>query len=276
MGLFTEVEAPVSRAGVAVNLLASAERPKDEGDRRWMSGLAWRSELCPEVQGFNPCVEQTVLPELGDRGMVYYEPVGYRVADECSVMSGRPDLDRAQRQAERIASYVVARELWTGALSALDPYDTPGGGVDVVNAHLGSATATVLTAVPGDIMTGLARLEEAARDKALGAPVFLHAPISLVNQVAQNLTRVGNELRTATDGIVVADAGYPGTGPAGSGDDWMYATGPVAARLGPINADVAPASTVDRTMNTRTVIADRLFAVTFDPCVHFAINVTAE
>lgn len=272
--LFTEVPAAQASAPNAVNLLASALRPGD-GAGRWQEGMAWRSELCPTYQGYNPCTELDEGPEVGGDGLVYHVPVAYRVADECSLMSGKFDEGRVTRLANAVASFVVAQELWTGALSAMDPYDLPNGGaVDQVNHHLASTVAEVVVAPGGGVMAALAELEEHVRGVTRGQQVFLHAPIGLVSQVAQNLRRVGNELRTATDGILIGDAGYPGTGPDGTGANWIYGTGPVAVRLGPVATTVAPPATVDRQTNTRSVWADRMFAVTFDPCAHFAMQVT--
>lgn len=272
--LFTEVKANPAAAQNAVNLLASALRP-DDGTDQWMEGMAWRSELCPTYQGYNPCAELTEGPEPGGDGLVYYVPVAYRVADECSLMSGRFDEQRITRLANAVASFVAAQELWTGELSAMDPYDLPNGGVtNQVNPHLASDDAEVVTAPAGGILAALAALEERTREITRGQQVFLHAPIGLVDQVAQNLRRVGNELRTATDGILIGDAGYPGTGPDGTGENWIYGTGPVAVRLGPVSAVVDPRATVDRETNTRQVWADRMFAVTFDPCAHTAMQVT--
>jgi len=273
--LFREIPAPTIPAQQGFNLLASAERLPSEGDDRWMQGVAFRSESCVDYQGFNPCAELEGLPELGGDELTYALPVGYRVRDECSTMSGRFDDQRARRMAEHVADYVVAEELWTGALSKVDPFDTPFG-TGLVNPHLANEDAvTVLTAAT-DIMTALATLEEAVRRASRGGPAFLHGAISVIGQVGQNLERVGNELRTPTNGIVVADAGYPGTGPDGTGTGWLYGTGPIVVGLGPIRTDTAPASTIDRRTNTRQVLADRMFLATFAPCAHFAIQVTSE
>jgi hypothetical protein len=387
--LFTEVDAARATLPTALNLLASALRPED-GAGKWMEGMAWRSELCPTYQGFNPCAELNEAPEEGGDGLVYYVPVAYRVADECTTLSGRFDQNRVVRIANAVSSYVVAQELWTGSLTSLDPYDIPNGGpLGQVNAFLADGNATVLPAPAGaDFMAALAELEDEVRQVTRGQQVFLHAPIHLVNPVAAQLRRVGNELRTATDGIVIADAGYPGTsaatsgasevqtvtitggpnagtftltfdgqttgnipfnaaaaivttalvalsnlgpddvavtGPAGgpwvvtfapelgnvvqmtgdgsllgggaapavavvttdpghnpvapTGDTWIYGTGPVTVRLGPVSTEleqrviVSGADPGTGGVNRRRVWADRMFAVTFDPCAHFAMNV---
>lgn len=271
--MFSQVSPPSVAAPQAVNLLASALRPDDESGTGWMDGLVWRPESCPEVQGFGLCEEVEGPPPLGPSALVYGRPVGYRVRVECSTMSGELDRTIATRQAEAVASYVVAQELWTGELSTADLYDTPSGD-DQVNPHLASADATTLPA-ESDLMIALAELEAAARDAARGGPVFLHTPLRLIARVAHNLRRVGNELRTQTDAVVIPDPGYPGTGPAGTGDSWLFATGPVAVRLGPVSADTSDAGTVRRQINSRSIIASRLFVIGFDPCVHFAINTGA-
>lgn len=382
--LFTEVDAVRAAAPNAVNLLASAVRPGD-GTGKWMGGMAWRSELCPTYQGYNPCTELDVGPEEGGDGLVYYVPVAYRTADECTLLSGRFDEERVSRMSNAVASFVLAQELWTGSLTQLDPYDLPNGGaLGQVNAYLTDGNATVVSPpAGGELLAALAELEEQTRQMTRGQQVFLHAPIGMISSVAQNFRRVGNELRTATDAIVVADAGYtgfggsapgvgevqtvtltggpaggtftltysgqatgnipfnapaaavrtalealsnlapgdvtvtgmaggswtvtfsddlgavteiagngalltggvapavvvatvtPGTDPVPAEDGWIYGTGPVTVRLGPVSTDVEPRATVDRSLNRRKVWADRMFAVTFDPCAHFGMQVPA-
>lgn len=274
----TPVEAQRAALPSAVNLLASAVPGDLSG--HWEDGIAWRSELCPTWQGYNPCVAQTEGPPPGGDLIEYYRPVAYRVSEECVTRGGAVDRDRLIRKATAVASFVVAQELWTGALSDEDPYST----LDVntgdwsadtqVNNRLASATANQLPAET-DILGALAELEQETRVATGGQQVFLHVPIRLANRVAQNLRRVGNELRTATDGIVVADAGYDGSGPDGLGNSWMYGTGPVTVRLGAIVPDDSPQQTVDRRTNIQTLWASRMFAATFDSCAHFAIQVTA-
>lgn len=274
MPAFLTVTAPTELAPAAVNLLASAERPDGGGDD-WMNGFAWASDSCPAWQLFNPCIEQTDPPPEGSRGIVYVVPVAYRVGVECTTLSGTADLGRARLQAERVASFVAARELWTGDVSKLDPYDLPNGGATgQVNPHLEQVEVANRLAAETDAMTALAELEAATGEALGGGPVFIHGSTATIGPIAQNLDRVGNELRTKTGAIVVPDAGYPGTGPDGTGTGWLYGTGPVVVRLGPIAADISPATTTDRSTNRRRVIAERMFAVAFDPCALHAIQVT--
>lgn len=210
--LFTEVSPPANPVQTMANLLASAVRAGDEASNQWMDGIAWRSESCPTYQGFNPCTELEAPPEVGGGELHYYVPVAYRVLDECSVMSGTFDTERVRRLTEAVASFAVARELWTGELSKLDPYGTPAG-AGQVNGYLASESATVLDDA-ADVWSAIAALEAAAGDAVRGQRVFIHGSVALIGLVSDKLERVGNELRTRTGAVVVADAGYPGTGPA--------------------------------------------------------------
>lgn len=275
MPTFTEVAAPVAQAPSMVNLLASAQQPGEAGDD-WMDGLVWLSDSCPDWQGFTPCAELDEPPLAGTVGLVYVMPVGYRTGFDCSTMSGTFPVERARQQADSIASFVAARELWTGTLSKLEPYDLPNGGAaDQVNPHLASADADVITAI-ADPMEAMAMLEAVTAETTRGGPVYIHGNTALIGRVGMNLDRVGNELRTKTGAIVIPDAGYPGTGPDGDPENtgWLYATGPVVVRLGAITSDIAPASTTDRPTNRRRVLAERMFGVAFDPCSLHAIQVT--
>lgn len=272
MAQFQPIVAPSPAAPAMVNLLSSAIRPAVDPTGDWVGGVAWRSESCPSVQGFNPCAELDSTPAEDGNTLVYYMPVAYRVSDECTTLSGRYDNARLVRMADAVASHVVATELWTGALSKLDPYDLPmGGATGVSNAYLASDAAELVPA-PGTVKGALAALEEATRAKTFGQRAFLHLPIHLLAEVAGDLDVAGGELRTKLGSVVVADSGYDGSGPDGTGTGWMYGTGPVAVMLGPLATVAEGRATVDMTTNRQRVWADRPFAVLFDPCALVGVD----
>lgn len=372
--MFQEVE-PARATPPTTGLVQSALRPGDAG---WEQGLAWRPERCVTWQGFSPCGTLEGVPDEPNTDIVYYVPPGFRVRDFCTTLSGDRDAARVRRQIEAVTSYVVANELWTGALSEANPGTVDGS--PYVNLYLANGDATEVPA-PTDVIFALSTLEEAARAMAGGQQVFLHVPISQLPliQATEGIRRVGNLLYTPSDSVIVADAGYPGTGapvagtpeqqtvtitgaPTGgdftltysaqttgdiaynaaaatvqtelnglsnldgvtvtgaaggpytvtfplsmgnpaqmTADDsgltggtdpavavattvpyvapstepgtWVYATGPVQVRLTGINIIDDPAETVDRETNRQEIWAERLFAATFDPCVHLAMNV---
>lgn len=205
-------------------------------------------------------------------GLSYYLPPALRVEERCTTRTGDTDLGaRVRRQAEAATSFAVAHELWTGQRSDANPYTNPEGVTSQVNGRLASVAATI---EPGiwDPYDGLGRLEELARREALGQDVFIHVPLEFVPLVANAVERNGNTLQTETGAIIVADAGYLGTTPAGAraaGQLSIYATGPVQVRL----SEIVVSEEVDHRLNLRVATADRVFAATFDPCVHHGLVV---
>lgn len=272
--MFTEVQ-PVQAAAPTTGLLVSAIRPRGESDQDWANGFAWRTERCPSWQGYEPCDTLETAPPADGNGIEYHRPVAYRVRDECTTLSGAFDTSRVERMADAVASHVIAEELWEGTLTQANTYDTRGE-TGRTNNYLARSTATTVGTGPYPVLEALGLLEEAARRDAGGQQVAIHMPIRLVPEAEGALVRNGNLIYTKTGSLVIADSGYTGTGPAGQAvtDEaaWMYATGPVTVRMSTVDIGTDPQSTVDRATNRRTVWAHRLFAATFDPCTHYAIQ----
>lgn len=262
----------VPAAPPAFGLVASAERPSVAG---WEDGLAWIPERCGTTyQIVSRCAEPDPY-EKPRPGAAYYQPWQLRFADECSTLAGRPDVDRVRRLVEAQTPFVVARELWTGEASAADPYIV--GSETVSNAALATVAADVVGDTPASALAGIGRLEQAALEESHGQQIYLHVPVLLLPQVQEYLYRVGTTLYTQAGSVVIADGGYPGTGPEGELVDdtaWVYATAPVAVFLSPVEIDDDDAVIVDRDTNTRTVWGHRMAAATFDPCVHLATEIT--
>jgi hypothetical protein len=264
--MFAEVQ-PVRAAPPTTGLVASAVQPRD--DVRWESGFSWLPERCITHQGFSPCGTLDGEPDESPASVAHYLPPGFRVRDICTTLDGARNADRVRRQAEAVTSFIVARELWTGTLTQADPGTVDGS--PYVNPFLADGNATEVAA-PTDLTLAIATLEQEARVAANGQQVFIHLPMGMLPPVA-NVRRVGNVLYTANDSVLVADAGYDGTGP--DPGTWLYATGPVQVRLSPVEIIDDAVQTVDRTTNRQEIWAERVFAATFDPCVHLAMNVAA-
>lgn len=213
MVMFAPVDGPPARA-TGPNLVNSAIQPADGA--RWQNGFAWRPETCINEQGFMPCDPVGLPTDEVDNPVQYYEPPAFRVWDECTTLSTGPtglDEARLRRQAEAVTSYEVAHELWTGELSSGSPATV--GGVAHVNAFLADGGGTTVT-VDGDTANRLRQLEQAAKQAAKGQQVVLHLPIGYLPAMDE-LRLVGDTLYTPLGSIVVADAGYPGTGPVAAG-----------------------------------------------------------
>jgi len=212
---------------------------------------------------------------VGPSGTVYYSPPVLRVEDSCPALNSdmTEDEARVRRQAEAVTSWTIARELWTGEHSDLNPYDTPEASGQV-NARLAAGLGVQVVAGKHEPLHALGALEQAARGQlgSLGMDVWIHMPITLVPLMLDSIVQNGTGLFTKTGARVIADAGYPGTDPndAVQADAlWMYATGPVEVRTSRITVN----SFVDQRHNQIYTTADRFYAATFDPCVLHGVAV---
>jgi hypothetical protein len=192
----------------SMGLLAAAVKPADVG---WELGFQWRPETCLDAEGFTPCgdTDGSGYPDpIGDDVQTYFPP-GYRVRDTCTTFNRESRIERLRRRADAVASSRIGHELWTGDTTRNAPGDFKG--TPVVNPYLADGNATVVTAT-GTTVERLAALEEAARDASDGQQIFLHVPTHVVLPLGNVLYRRGTTLFTPLDSVVVAEAGYPGTG----------------------------------------------------------------
>lgn len=274
--MFTNVPG-VPAAPPPTGLVASAVRPDI---LRWQSGLAWIPERCGTAYQLVPWCD---TPQAGfvpeHPGAAYYRPVGLRIADQCSTLNGPVDYDRIKRVAEAQTPFAIARELWAGTIAATDTYPIGVANTTTTNAYLASGDASTVGGSAATMTVGFGRLEQAALEATHGQPVMIHVPVLLLPQIATLylIRDAAGQLVTHAGNTVIADAGYPGTGPAGQtvgATAWIYATPPVSVLTTDLEIYENDAWTVDRDVNTRTVWATRLFAATFDPCVHLATEIT--
>lgn len=89
------------------------------------------------------------------------------------------------------------------------------------------------------------------------------------------ITGDGAGLTGGTAPAVATATTTPGVAPAGADALTAYATGPVQVRYADLDTLELPGQVVDRTTNRYTVYGERLFAATFDPCLHLSAEVTA-
>jgi hypothetical protein len=266
----------VLAAPPTTGLVVSADRPPDTGER-WEQGLSWIPERCGSTYQLVPwCTVANPDAYVSPRyAGTYYRPVGVRFADACSTLGGALDTERLRRIAEATTPFVIARELWDGAMGQADSWAVSG--VTYTNARLADTSATIVTGSATTLQGRLAALEQAAVEASRGQRIMIHLPTIGTGDLAQYVRREGPNTLTRQDNLVVVDAGYPGTGPAGQAvgaTAWAYATSMVQVRMSPLEIITDPAQTVDRATNTLTAWAERVFAATFDPCVHFAVQIT--
>jgi hypothetical protein len=243
------------------SLLVAAAVVDDAASRWEVGGITWAPEACSgggvaDVTCFG---NTAALSVPANEGNVEADPFLVWAGDKCSTIGfeARDYEGRARRLLEATQSARVAHEFWTGDLAASASLD---------NTPLADATSDTVT-------TG----EVSVRND--GRRGMIHVtPQVLTHAYSWDLiTPQGQLWTTALGTIVVADAGYPGTGPNGESaadTQWAYATSMAQVRLSQIV--VTPETfneAVDRSVNTVEYRVGRLALVQWDQCCHFAAEV---
>lgn len=241
-------------------LLVAATQITD--GERWQGGIEWLPEA---VNGGDATVTNCLgntgtLDTDPNRSIVNADPFVIYAEDHCSTFGWQVhDYEgRARRQLEAQQSYLVAKELWSGAL-----------------ANANSLRNLWLTKDP-DILAGTLSPEHALGliDQGLGVMLggsrgMIHVSPYIFDLLKTNnsIDQVGQLWQTPMGTVVVADAGYPGTKPDGSGStkQWIYATGWVNYRLSEV---IVPGDGFSqwtlRSTNLITVFAERLVLLQWD------------
>lgn len=264
-------------------LVAAAVNTLPAGSRWQAKGVKWTAEQCG-VSGraaVGLCGSTDTL--TAERSGVFANATPFLVwaADECGVFGfqARDWSGRAIRQLEATQSYQIANELWTGDLRDAEALDNP--------ALIDSTSDTLTESGPLSVLDAFACLEQGLSSCAKGRRGMLHVtPQALVHLVAAFVvTREGSQYLSPLGNVVVADAGYDGSGPGGSpagATQWMYATGMIsvqieaAPELVPGNLEDAQnfARALNRLDNTVSVRAQKLAMSLWDECCHLAAEVS--
>lgn len=252
----------------------------------WAGGLVFEPASC-ETTGPRPTgcdIDPPLDPkEASDNpGNVEYEPFLVLGSDKCSVMDrARDRRERARLQLIATESWQIAREVWEGGVARSTDPDAP-------NLYLASAATDVLSAAPLGFVSALALLEQSLLDCMHGARGMIHASpytVTLWDQAGLVRTTDQGIILTALDTIVVADAGYTGSGPGEDPGDapepadlavsgWAYGTGLVHLRRGLIYEVGDETSQIDRATNSWEVFVERPVAAYWSPCCQLGVNVS--
>ncbi|WP_433518843.1 hypothetical protein ACQP2T_27055 [Nonomuraea sp. CA-143628] len=257
-------------------LFSVAQRPAPEG-AHWRCGVRWEPYACDAGDAYGDQCDDSEQEKSIRDGVPLAEADSFSVHDGylCR-LPGRPDeaeiRDRAETQLKLGEQRLVERVVWTGE-----------AGTQTVDPHLADPAAVVLNAVPvptaADALSLLAAI--AALEAYLGANYggrgVIHAPRLAGAHIAhaQLAAWAGATIRTLLDNAIAFYSGSPNTGPDGSpapaGTAWLYVTGAVFIRSGPVliipNAVVAG---FNRATNEVLMIAEREYVVGWD-CVHAAV-----
>lgn len=261
-----------------VGLIASARelnRVEEQvgGQSRWGGGFGYEPEnYCAGSGVVDPC-DSSKPPDAG-LGVIEYDPVLLWAADQCATFDRTRDRQgRARRRLLACQSKLLAGELWTGTVAIASSFP---------NKYLASPDANTVSDGALSEVNALACLEEALAACSC-TTAMIHATPGLLTQwkAASVVERFGNVFRTANDTIVVADAGYTGSGPDGQpaadGSVWAYGTDVVEVRLDEVmvfpNADAEAMTLTPSADNTLVYRAERLAAASWDGCCHVAVEV---
>lgn len=275
---------PVARAGT---LLAAAHTPNDTLTRAVLTG--YRASACGGWALVDPCGGADDIDHGVDGdpagAVVSAVPFDIEVAEVCSTF-GLDDQILQQRATDRmrtIASAAIAHELWTGEMATAANADSE---TDWANNPRLVAGSDVTDLTPGggpvSAVLGLALLEDALGDVLDGQPGTVHCTKGAATIMGRpcSLYRSGDLLLTLLDTRVIADAGYPGTGPDGSapnaGEFWLYGTAQPTVRTGNVYIEpLTMAQALDRTVNTVHYDAHQLAWAAF-PCGVLAVRITTN
>jgi hypothetical protein len=209
------------------------------------------SEKTPAVQP-----EPAVADPITVYGSWYCQKLGYTL-DEIQ-QRARAHLLAGEQQA-------VERAVWTGD-GGNRPYLASPDTVDLGEAEC-----------PAQL---LATLYEYADTVFTGEPV-IHAPRPVVPWLTDHITRESGRLVTTQGVPIAAGAGYteantgPGGIPAPNGSYWVYITGPVTVRRGPVEDVPNPtAAGFNRRDNKLLALAERRYLVGWDSCLTAALLFT--
>lgn len=263
------VSAPAVRR-YGYGLYSVVQEPQPEGDH-WRCGVMWEPYACDAGDAYaDQCDFPDVEKNVRD-GVPLVEADTFTVYDGylCR-LPGRPTetqiMDRARTALDLGEQRTVEGVVWTGQ-----------AGAQVITPHLADPSAVVLAGgVPVSMPSAVGALENYAASVYGGLGV-IHAPRGAAALMAAHglLVRDGARLTTWLGTPIAFYGNSPNTGPDGTpapdGAVWLYITGPVAMRRGPVL--VVPdtvAAALNRTTNEVLVIAEREVVVGWD-CVHAAV-----
>jgi len=264
-------------------LLSPAVTVVEDSTPYWVNGFEYEALECTtDVQIYPVCTNGDavdVITAASDTFTRSYFPFSIRTSFKASPISLRHEEieERAEWALDACRQKTIEHELWTGELAQAEAVSYGSG---YPNRYLASTDATDLTPSAGvgvKAKYALALLERALADCGCGSQGLIHATRDVATTLAPKnedgvlLTPLGNK--------IIAGSGYTGSAPDGtpaSGTEiWMYATGPVTVRLGPVELvpGAVKSQATDTSVNTVEYFVEQAAAATWNSCCHFAVLV---
>lgn len=249
---------------------------------RWDSGIAVEPFVCNVNSRIIDICNSSLSVSSTEAGsdLVRYLPYAIQTEYTCSTFGFKSNdyALKAELAMEVCQNKAAEHEFWTGDLAQQD-VSLDSEGLPNPNRYLASTDAVNVTPSGSPVKPayGLALLEQALANCGCGARGFIHTTRGVAS-VLSSLQVEDDTLTTKLGTYVIAGTGYDGSGPNGTvpggTQTWMYATGPVSAHLGEITTTPTTLSeATNSSINEVTYTAERIAAVTWDGCCHFAVLV---
>lgn len=239
----------------------------EEDAGRWLNGVNIMPYPSDVPSLWEPCSEGTF--RIKDDGLgfqiVTFDSFVCYIPVTCSTLGVWQDLaGQAESVLEATYSMGVEQALASGVSGSSNPY-------------FGDANLDILGGGAVSAATALAYLEDAIGET--GRMGIIHATPAIVSVLAADKLEGTEEgaLITSNGTPVVSGDGYIGADPdmgtsPSAGQGWMFATGPVEVRLGPlVITDLA--ESLDRSDNEITFRAERYVLATWDGVLQSGILV---
>ena len=260
--------------------ILSAVEPVYLEDPHWQAGLEWETDCSVEASSTLPPCPEALEEKAVDGGLLFCtaEPFTVMGSYKCST-GGRTAIEALNIATNRLRmnkEKSIERIFWTGTSAVGNVNPSLQGG----NSSCG---ITPINLTPEDCplspVDGIAALESSIVECVPGGIGVIHLNFGVLAYIAAAhlLREVDGKFYTPTGQLIVAGAGYPGSGPSNipssPGTTWLFATGPLAVFASdifftPPHIDQA----VERLKNDITFFAEQTFSVVWDCCV-FAVQI---
>jgi hypothetical protein len=272
----TVVVAPRATAPVHSLIRAAVTGTTVDGEDGWERGLTYAPETPGGYRAWMRCSNETVDERVTRTPTVDYEPYEVQFVHPCASTFGynrQQREDELRRAVDATESFAIARELWTGELS-----QAAAAAGDLVDPNLSLTDGpTILNGgTPVKVHRALGMIEQAVGEALRGQQAYVHLARETLALFGY-LQSSGNLLTSYSGNLLVADAGYPGSAPAGEvpadGVSWIYGTGQVVVRRSSLFMAGPDDEVIDTATNTIYLHGSKVVAATFDRSAHFAVPV---
>jgi hypothetical protein len=272
--------APDPPAGPRPGLLDAVVGPMDMPAHVQTTGAQWWSEMCGAAHLYPPACLSPPYPAFtadAADGLVSAYPFLVYASEICTpVGTGEAEaVARAKLRLRMGEQYAIEQALWGG--------DAGATVVGVFETLQAAGKVTSLADSP-NVVEAVSLLEQQASAVKYNGPLFIHARPRMAAYMASK----GTLIRTArpADGVklfthygsqVVFGAGYSGNKPDGTVPsptaEEMYITGRIFLWREPDVFVQSPADSLNRSVNQRTIIVGRAYAIGVE-CLTAATLVT--